>query len=135
MSLILTCLVISAFLPYFAHCFSVAYKIKNLQGESYDNNETRKKSQALEGMGGRAWAAQANAWEAVGVFTVACVVLVLGQGDLEKAGAAAIVFVISRVVHTLLYVGDLAYPRSLAFSVGLGACAYIMYLGLNGGAI
>ena len=69
----LWCLVIVAILP-FVLSFSGGY-FRMRQLGSIDNKHPRLQAAKLEGVGARAYAAQANAWEALAYFMAAVVVL------------------------------------------------------------
>jgi uncharacterized MAPEG superfamily protein len=123
----LWCLVFVTFLPI-AYAWVAGY-YKNKSFGSVDNNNPRVQSAQLEGAGARAVAAQANAWEALAMFTPAVLVAhVSGAGGGSAAAYAALVFVGARLLHGVFYVADKASLRSLSFIVGLGCCGYLFYL-------
>ncbi len=73
------------------------------------------------GVGARAWAAHANANEALAAFApAAAAALALGAAALPAAQLAAAVLLL-RVVHWGCYLAALDAPRSLA--AGAAACA------------
>ena len=88
----------------------------------------------LEGMGSRVYSAQANAWEAVALFTAAVAVAHLAGADERLSAIAAIVFVIARVLHALLYLADLDKLRTLVFLVGWGCCIWLFVLAARASA-
>ena len=61
------CLLVIAFLPYMLALLAIRYRIRQFGG--WDNDNPRAEYARLEGAGWRAWAAQQNAWEALGLFT------------------------------------------------------------------
>jgi len=120
------CLVVCCFLPY-ALAFTTGY-FKSKQFGSVDNNNPRAQTALLEGTGARVNAAQQNAWEALTIFAVAVFVAHLAGADPENSSVAAGVFVATRVLHPIFYIGDFATPRSLTFLVGLGCLVWLFVL-------
>lgn len=86
---------------------------------SADNNQPRTQAEELEGAGARAYAAQANAWEALAMFTAAVLVAHLAGVPASEATPWTITFVVARVLHPIFYIRDLAPLRSLSFLVGV----------------
>ncbi len=129
----LWCLVIAMLLPIPLAAFGAAQRKKQF-GSADNKNFRATQLPKLEGLGSRAYAAQANAWEALAMFTVAVVVSHLAGADSAKAATAAMVFVGARVGHAVFYLADIDKLRSLAFTVGFGACLYLIYLGANAGS-
>jgi len=120
------CLLVIAFLPYALALLGIYYRIK--QFGDWDNDNPRAQYARLEGAGWRAWAAQQNAWEALGLFTATVAVAHLAGADPEKSAVAAIVFLATRLLHPVLYVANLATLRSIVVAIGLFSCAYIFVL-------
>jgi uncharacterized MAPEG superfamily protein len=121
------CLLIVIFLPYVFSTLSGYFKFQ--QFGTLDNKYPRVQGAQLEGIGARAWAAQANAWEAAAVFTAAVMTAQFaGVGAGGAAATTAIVFVVVRILHAIFYVTDKASLRSLAFIIGLGCCIRLFYL-------
>ena len=87
-----------------------------------DNKEPRSQAAKLEGTGARAYAAQQNAWEATGIFTVTIVVTHLAGLPAEVAAPWALGFVAFRVLHAVFYLTDIDMARSAAFLGGM-VCA------------
>jgi uncharacterized MAPEG superfamily protein len=125
----LWCLVIVAVLPYLL-AFSGGY-FKTRQLGKIDNKNPRQQSAQLEGAGARAVAAQANAWEALGLFTAAMVVLHLANPETARGPAAAnlsMLFVATRVAHPILYLANIDLARSIVFLVGLVSVVWLLTL-------
>lgn len=116
----LWCLFIVSLIPFVLAGVGGYHRTK--QFGRVDNNEPREQAAKLEGAGARATAAQANAWEALALFTAAVSVNHFAGGDPGSAAIAAVVFVVARVLHPICYLADIATARSLVFLVGLGAC-------------
>lgn len=94
---------------------------------SADNNQPRAQASQLEGAGARAYAAQANAWEALSMFTAAVLVAHLAGVPETEATPWAIAFVVARVLHPIFYIRDLAPARSLSFLVGM-VCVVALFV-------
>ena len=123
----LWCLVFVTFLPI-VYAWIAGY-FKNKEFGSVDNKNPRQQGAQLEGPGARAVAAQANAWEALAIFTPAVLVAhVVGVGSGSAAAYAALLFVLARVLHGAFYLIDKDVLRSLSWLVGMGCCIYLFYL-------
>lgn len=125
----LWCLVLVAFLPYLL-AFTGSY-FKMQQFGKLDNKNPRQQAAQLEGIGARAAAAQANAWEALAVFTVAVVVLHLANPEAARSATAAnlsLVFLAMRVAHPLFYLANIDIARSLTFMVDMGCAVWLIAL-------
>jgi uncharacterized MAPEG superfamily protein len=119
----LWCLAILALLPY-PISFLGAY-FRQRQFGKIDNKLPRQQTAALEGAGARAAGAQANAWEALGVFTAVVAVLHLANPEAARGASAAnlsLTFLATRLLHPVFYLANLDILRSLVFVVGI-ACA------------
>ena len=84
-----------------------------------DNKNPRAQAAKLEGPGARAYAAQANAWEAAIVFPATVLTTHAAGLSPEVAAPWTIAFVVLRVLHGIFYIQDLDKARSLAFMGGL----------------
>lgn len=116
----LWCLVIVALLPYVLSFAGGYFRMRQLG--SVDNKHPRLQVAKLEGAGARAYAAQANAWEALGFFTAAVAVLHLANPEAARGATAAnlsLVFLATRVAHPIAYIANQDLVRSLVFLVGL----------------
>jgi uncharacterized MAPEG superfamily protein len=94
-----------------------------------DNNNPRQQASQLEGLGARAYAAQANAWEALAMFTVAVMINHLAQGAPGPSGILALIFIVARFGHLGAYLGNKGMLRSLCYMVGLLCCVGLVVLG------
>lgn len=123
----LWCLVIVALLPYVLSFSGGYFRMRQLG--AVDNKHPRQQVAKLEGAGARAYAAQANAWEALGFFSAAVVVLHLANPEAARGATAAnlsLAFLATRVLHPILYVANQDVLRSLVFLVGLG-CVFGLF--------
>jgi uncharacterized MAPEG superfamily protein len=115
--------VILAFIPY-PLAFVGSY-FKARQFGKLDNKNPREQAAKLEGTGSRAAAAQANAWEALAVFTAVLAVLHLANPEAARGSTAAnlsLGFLATRIVHPIAYLANIDLLRSAVFMVGI-ACA------------
>jgi uncharacterized MAPEG superfamily protein len=84
-----------------------------------DNKNPRAQAAKLEGPGARAYAAQANAWEAAILFPAAVLTTHAAGLSAEAAAPWAIAFVAFRILHGVFYIQDLDKARSLSFMGGV----------------
>lgn len=84
-----------------------------------DNKNPRAQAAKLEGPGARAYAAQANAWEAAILFPATVLTTHAAGLPAEAAAPWTIAFVVFRVLHGIFYVKDLDKLRSLSFMGGM----------------
>ena len=125
----LWCLLIVALLP-FPLAFAGGY-FKTRQFGRADNKNPREQAMKLEGAGARAVAAQANAWEALGVFTAAQVVLHFANPEAARGSTAAnlsLVFVAARLAHPIFYLANIDIARSLVWLIGMGCVVWLFVL-------
>jgi uncharacterized MAPEG superfamily protein len=125
MTVPLYCLAVVALLPYV--CSWVAGYFRYRQFGTLDNKTPRLQQAGLEDVGARAQAAQANAWEALPFFTAAVVISHLAGADAHKAALLSETFVVTRILHPILYVADLDVLRSIVFGLGL-VCVVWLFL-------
>jgi uncharacterized MAPEG superfamily protein len=97
-----------------------------------DNKEPRAQAAQLEGIGARAYAAQQNAWEAMGIFTVAVVVTHLAGLPADVAAPWTLAFVVFRVLHAIFYLTNIDMGRSGAF---LGTLVCVVTLLVKAGSL
>ena len=129
MALSLWCLVIVARRPYV--CAGVGGYFRQANLGAGDNENPRTQAALLEGAGARAYAAQANAWEAVALFLVG-LALVHFTGTADQAGTASIVFVIARILHAIFYISGAATLRSVSFFGAVGAWIWLIVIAASG---
>ena len=90
-----------------------------------DNQHPRIQYTKLEGAGGRAIAAQQNAWEDLAIYTLTVFIAFASGVDLHTLTTPALVFITTRVLHPVFYIANWDKLRSLAYIVGFFSCAYI----------
>lgn len=120
------CLIIAIIIPYIIAGITGYFKMK--QFGSVDAKNPRLQAAKLEGVGARADAAQANAWEALAVFTGAVFIAHLAGADAEKSALAAQLFILFRVLHIGFYIGDIAPMRTASFFGGFACCIWLFVL-------
>ena len=129
MTVSLWCLMIVALLPYVLAGVGGYFRRTNLG--TVDNDNPRGQAALLEGAGARAYAAQANAWEALALFLVG-LALVHFTGNADQAGTASVIFVIARILHAVFYIRGVAMLRSLSFCGALGAWIWLVVIAASG---
>lgn len=92
-----------------------------------DNRNPRAQAAKLEGAGARAYAAQANAWEAAIMFAPAVLVAHLAGVAPASAAPWTIAFVVFRVLHGIFYIRDIDKARSGVFLGGL-VCVIALFV-------
>ncbi|MBT8152254.1 MAG: MAPEG family protein [Gammaproteobacteria bacterium] len=127
MSTAIMVLVLVAFLPYLLAGLGGYSRIKQLG--SMDNENPRLQSAELTGAGARIVAAQANAWEALALYSATLLVVFLSGVPMESVALPAMIFGASRVLHLVMYIANRATLRSIVFVVGFGSCIYMISKG------
>jgi uncharacterized MAPEG superfamily protein len=117
------CLLIGCLLPYVWVGFTGPGRAALPEG--LDNANPRGQQARLEGLGARACAAQANAWEALPIFVAAVFIHHATGGDPALGSSLAIGWVILRLVHGTAYLANVWPLRTLGFVGALG-CAIAM---------
>lgn len=109
------CVLFAALLPY------LWVSIAKASGQRYNNRDPRGWQARQDNPRSiRAYAAQLNAFEAFAPFAAGVVMAQLTGVVHARITALALVFVIARVLHGLLYLADKHSLRSLVWVVGYG---------------
>ena len=125
------CLFAAVLLPYIWFSFAAPFRASQF-GQGLDNHTPRLQEPALEGRAARAQGAHSNSLEALTYFAPAVIVAHLTQANAAWSARLAIAFVVCRVVHGIVYLGDRPPLRTLFFALGsfasiglfiLAACA------------
>ena len=124
MSIPFWCVFIAALLIYVAKLPVV--RAMSAESGGYDNHNPRAQQARLTGLGARAHAAHLNSIEMFPLFAVG----VLMAHSTEVFGwwvdLLAILFIATRVLYLLFYWRDLAWQRSMVWTVGLVCCLLLM---------
>ncbi|WP_339664309.1 MAPEG family protein [uncultured Pseudomonas sp.] len=96
--------------------------------KGYDNSHPRAQQNALTGWGARAMAAHANMFEAFPLFAAAVLVVQVTGTIGTLANVLAGLFIVARILYTLLYLADRATLRSLVWGVGFISCLVMLLL-------
>ncbi len=129
MSTALWCLLVVAVLPYVLSVVSGTLRFQ--QTEAFDNKHPRQQMTTLHGAAARALAAQQNAWESLGFFTAVVALAELAGADPARTASPALLFLVTRLLHPVLYLANLDVLRSLVFMVGLAAGAWILVIAVG----
>lgn len=124
MSIPFWCVFVAALLIYLAKLPVV--RAMNAEPGGYDNHSPRSQQARLSGLGARAHAAHMNSIEIFPLFAAG--VLMAHTTDVFGwwVDLLAILFIVSRGLYLVFYWRDLAWQRSLVWSVGLGCCLLLM---------
>ena len=104
------CVLVAALLPF----PWVAYAKRG----SRNNHTPRDEAAALTGASRRAYAAHLNAYENFPFFAAAVIIAVTQGASIATVNILAIVYIVLRIAHGLLYIADQSTFRSLAFLGG-----------------
>ena len=120
------CLLVVAVTPYVLAGIGGYLRVQQLG--AVDVHHPRVQALELRGAAARAYASQQNAWEALALFATAVIVAHLTGADPGQSAIASIAFVVTRLLHPVLYITDRAPLRTGVFVVGLGCCAWLFVL-------
>ncbi|RTL54043.1 MAG: hypothetical protein EKK40_05800 [Bradyrhizobiaceae bacterium] len=104
------CVLIAALLPIVWVGYAKA-------GTKSDNRYPREEAEDLPPMKRRAYAAHQNAYEGFPFFAVAVIVAVTQHAPIGAVNWLAIVYIVLRIAHGLLYINNKPTPRSAAFAL------------------
>lgn len=125
-----TVLMLLCVIPYVLAWISGYYRHQQLG--AFDNKNPRQQYTQLTGIGARAVAAQSNSWEALGVYTAAMVAVAVSGVEVAYLAEAALVVLLSRVLHAIFYIANLDFMRSLVFMVGILPSFYMFFVAIVG---
>ncbi|WP_458525624.1 MAPEG family protein [Onishia taeanensis] len=114
-----------ALLPFLLAWLGAFFRVR--QFGHLDNHTPRLQQAALGGMGARVQGAQANAWEALLIFSVVSFIAFASGLPMASLGGVALVFLALRLLHAALYIADFAWSRSVVFAAGMLCCLTIVY--------
>jgi uncharacterized MAPEG superfamily protein len=114
------CLFIAAVLPYVLSSLGGYFRVRQLG--TLDNKHPRIQKMQLEGIGARVFGAEQNAFEILPVFAAAVLVSHLAGADAARAAQLSEAFILTRILHPILYAANQDMLRSVVFLAGLGCC-------------
>ena len=124
MTLAYACVLIVALLPYVWTVIA-----KRTASGRFDNRDPRQWLEKQENPRvRRANAAQKNAFEAFPAFAAGVLMAQLAGVDPRTIGLLGVVFVASRVLHGVFYVGNQASMRSLVWFVGFACVVSLLVM-------
>ncbi len=110
-------LLILALLPYALAAYGGFDKQRNQGG--LDMHHPRLQDARLSDRAHRISASQRNAWEALAFFIACLLAAHLREAPLVSLVPAAMLFLLTRLLHPLFYIGDIPPARSLTVAFGL----------------
>lgn len=93
------------------------------------NHNPREWLDKLQGWPKRAHYAQQNSFEVFPIFAAAVIVAELAHAPQGKIDTLAMSFIGLRVVYLVLYLADLAHPRTLVWFGGIACVVWLFVLG------
>lgn len=117
MTIPLWTLLVAVILPY--AWLPVALSARKEQFGNLDNAHPRLQTSKLEGKGARAYSAHQNAMEALAVYAPAVLVAHITHANPTHSMILAIVWVVARFLHGVLYVANVDKARSMMFALGM----------------
>lgn len=125
MSIAYSCMLIVILLPYVWIYLAKFGRREDGKRRRYDNNAPRAQQAELTGLAARALWAHNNAFEAMPGF-LAAVLLAAHVGVAPATvNLVALLFVVCRVLHGVLYLANQATLRSAVWMVGLLSVIYL----------
>jgi uncharacterized MAPEG superfamily protein len=121
------CLLAGLFLPYIWAGASIPFRLK--QFGNVGLSRPREQGNQLTEAGHGAWGAQANAWEALAVFTVAnLIAFMVGLDPAGNWSLAAMIWVIARLFHGIFYIANIPVLRVFCFVGGVAMSLWIIFM-------
>jgi uncharacterized MAPEG superfamily protein len=106
------CILIAALLPIALVGFAKA-------GTGSDNRHPREELEGLPEAKRRAYAAHQNGYENFPFFAVAVISAITLGAPVGMLNALAVLYIVVRIAHGVLYINDSARLRSMAYMAGL----------------
>lgn len=129
MHTVIACLLIVMMMPQV--CAWIGGYLRYKQCGGIDNKHPRLQVAKLEGCAHRAYAAQQNCWEALGMFSAALVAVHMSGIVLDTVSTLCIVFVLVRTVFIVCYLANVDAVRSASFMASLVICLMMFYKALT----
>lgn len=105
------CVLVAALMPLALAAYA--------KSSSRDNHAPRDAADKLSGAKRRAYAAHQNAYENFPFFAVAVIAALAYDAPQRPLDILAVLYIIMRILHALLYIKDIAPARSLVYLGGL----------------
>jgi uncharacterized MAPEG superfamily protein len=118
MTLPFWCLFAAVVLPYVWFGFAAPFRAAQF-GKALDVHAPRAQEKELVGRAARAHGAHTNSLEALTYFAPAVLVAHLTHADPEWSARLAVTFIVCRVLHGIVYLGDKPTLRTAFFALGL----------------
>jgi len=93
------------------------------------NHSPREWLDQLQGWPKRAHFAQQNGFEVFPIFAAAVIIAQLAHGPQARIDNLALAFIACRVVYLILYLADIAYPRTAVWAAGMACIVWLFCLG------
>jgi uncharacterized MAPEG superfamily protein len=104
------CVLVAAILP-------LAIVVYAKAGGNGDNHHPRDSAERLPPARRRTYAAHLNAYENFPFFAAAVIVANTQGAPLGTLNVLAAIYIVLRIAHAALYIGDYATPRSVVFAL------------------
>lgn len=105
----------------------VALAMAKCEG-GYNNKCPREQQTELHGFGRRALGAHANSYEAFPIFASGVILAIMLKAPIESIENLCLAFVAARCVYTVSFWMNIDLLRSTAWTVGVVASLWLMYL-------
>ncbi|HEY1534332.1 MAG TPA: MAPEG family protein [Polyangiaceae bacterium] len=112
------CLFAAVLLPYVWFSFAAPFRAAQF-GKALDLRTPRLQDPALAGRAARAQGAHQNSLEALAYFAPAVLVAHLAHADAAWSARLSVAFIVFRLVHGAVYMGDRPPLRTAFFALGL----------------
>ena len=108
--------------------FPYVFTILAKSGGHFNNHDPRRYLEKSTGWRRRAHYVQQNSFESTPAFGIAVIISHLAHASQPMLDKLAIVFVISRIIYAICYLGDKALLRSLSWAIGMGCLIGLFYV-------
>jgi|SRR5579862_5019312 len=124
------CILVACLLPVLCAALAKSKGFgKPRRAGGFDNNKPREWLSNLQGWQARANAAQQNSFEALPIFIAGVLIAQQLHAQQSRVDGLAIVFLIARLGYIGAYLADMAAIRSTLWTIGIGACIALFFIG------
>jgi len=124
------CILVSCLLPV---CCAAIAKSKGFgkprRAGGFDNHNPRVWLSNLQGWQARANSAQQNSFEALPIFIAGVLIAQQLHAPQTRVDCLAVLFVVARLGYIGAYLADMAALRSTLWTIGIGACVALFFVG------